>query len=160
MRIIATLLLGFTLALILNCSRKSTDAGESEDNSLSGEVIISDIRPELTQRDHFSLRDVRIRGRIIDVSLTYSGGCEDHGFRLHMNRGFAKSNPVQADIYVEHSSNDDFCRMMVNQTVSFDLGPVVNLYHQMSGKTDRIIINVHDYFEGQPGDKLSATFVP
>lgn len=124
-------------------------------------VIVTNSRPETVLLDSYVLDAVGITGRRISISLSYSGGCENHRFGLYMApAGFAKSNPVQADLYVRHYANGDACRAWISQTVSFNLEPVIELHRRHFGKDAPIIINVFDFLTEPPGGKLSVTYEP
>ena len=124
-------------------------------------VIISDVPPAVIQLDRFHLESIEISGDILDVSVVYGGGCEEHCFWLFMSPAvFLESYPAQANLYLRHFANDDHCKALIHQTLSFDLGLIIELYNQHYGEIDSFIINVYDYFDDEPGDKLSATYVP
>lgn len=125
------------------------------------DVIVTHTGPETVLLDHFGLNAIEIAGRRIDISLSYSGGCGKHSFGLYMAPGgFAKSNPVQADLYVRHYAQGDACRAWITETVSFDLDPVIELHRRYFGENAPIVINVFEYFSESPGEKLSATYEP
>ena len=42
--------------------------------------------------------------------------------------------------------------------LGFDLRPVAGLHQQMYGRKDPIQLNVHGYFEGEPGEAISLTW--
>ena len=59
------------------------------------------------------------------VVVSYSGGCEEHGFNAYFSGGWLKSLPPQAMINLEHlNPNNDACRSLVKDTAYFDLTPV------------------------------------
>lgn len=73
---------------------------------------------------------------------------------------FLESYPAQANLYLRHFANDDHCKALIHQTLSFDLGLIIEIYNQHYGEIDSFVVNVYDYFDDEPDDKLSATYVP
>ena len=127
----------------------------------SSYVLITDLPPEVIHLDHFTLEGIEITGDIITLDITYSGGCNDHDFSLFMSpAAFLESYPVQANLYLRHNGYDDACDALISEEVSFNLRLIAELYRLFYGRYDEIIINVYDYFEDEPGRKLSASYFP
>ncbi len=124
-------------------------------------VKISDLPPDSIQLDQFDLNSVAVSDNEITLNLSYSGGCEEHEFELFMSPGaFMESNPVQANLFLRHNGKDDACDAYITTEVSFDLSPLAELYQQFYGRKDEIILNVFDYFQGQPGNHLTGRYFP
>ncbi len=124
-------------------------------------VKISDLPPDSIQLDQFDLNSVVVAGNEITLNLSYSGGCEEHEFELFMSpAAFMESNPVQANLFLRHNGKDDACDAYITTEVSFDLSPLAELYQQFYGRKDEIILNVFDYFQGQPGHHITARYFP
>ncbi|MCH6560065.1 hypothetical protein IH799_06890 [candidate division KSB1 bacterium] len=129
--------------------------------AMSDLVKISDLPPDSIQLDQFDLNSVVVAGNEISLNLSYSGGCEEHEFELFMSPGaFMESNPVQANLFLRHNGKDDACDAYITIEVSFDLSPLAELYQQFYGRKDEIVLNVFDYFQGQPGNHLTARYFP
>ncbi len=129
--------------------------------AMSDLVKISDLPPDSIQLDRFDLNSITISGDEITLNLSYSGGCEEHEFELFMSPGsFMESNPVQANLFLRHNDKDDACDAYLTTEVTFDLSRVAELYQQFYGQKDEIILNVFDYFQGQPGNHLSGSYFP
>jgi len=95
------------------------------------------------------------------LSITYSGGCNEHEFSLYMSpAAFLESYPVQVNLYLKHNGNDDACDALISEEVSFNLRLIAEWYKISYGHYDEIIINVFDYFEDEPGKKLSESYFP
>lgn len=56
------------------------------------------------------------------LEVEYGGGCKEHVFKLITNGMLKKSMPPQCTLYIEHESNDDMCRAMLRQKLSFYIG--------------------------------------
>ena len=121
-------------------------------------VIITNQPPNAIQLDPFDLEDIEIEGDSITLNITYSGGCKEHCFSLYMTpAAFLESYPVQANLYLRHNSNGDACEALVNESVSFNLRPIAELYKTAYGKYDEIILNVYEY---KSNNKMSAGYFP
>ena len=121
-------------------------------------VIITNQPPNAIQLDPFDLEDIEIVGDSITLNITYSGGCEEHCFSLYMTpAAFLESYPVQANLYLRHNSNGDACEALVNESVSFNLRPIAELYKTAYGKYDEIVLNVYEY---KSNNKMSAGYFP
>ena len=134
----------------------SGNAGQDENF-----VIITEQPPDSIQLDAFQLQSLTITGEMLSVKLTHGGGCAQHDYALFMSPGaFLESFPVQANLYLRHDDHDDPCDALLNPTLTFNLLPVGELYQHFYGRKEEIIINVFEYFETQPGNKLSASYFP
>ena len=51
-----------------------------------------------------------IDGDTLQLTVSYSGGCEEHEFKLVAWNYFLESNPVQAHVLLAHNANGDLCR--------------------------------------------------
>lgn len=71
---------------------------------------------------------VVIDGDIAWVTVSYSGGCAQHDFRLEWNGMYATSLPVQVSPTLLHNPNGDLCEAWITETVRFDLGPIRDGY--------------------------------
>lgn len=72
--------------------------------------------------DPFEFESVELEdGELLRIALRYSGGCEEHGFRILAAPGREKSDPPQRHIFLEHDANGDACRSVIRDTLSFGL---------------------------------------
>jgi len=125
------------------------------------DVIITQTVPSHIIYDAYQLKEMDIIGDTLKLTVSYSGGCWLHWFMVLMSPpAFAESNPVQANLYIRHISNNDPCEAYITETLQFNLSPVADLYESMYGSRDSIIINVYDYFEDEPGEFLYDIYDP
>ena len=121
-------------------------------------VIITNRPPNAIQLDPFDLEDIEIAGDTITLNITYSGGCKEHGFSLYMSpAAFLESYLVQANLYLRHNSNGDACEALVNESVSFNLRPIAELYKTAYREYDEITLNVYEY---KSNNKRSVRYFP
>jgi hypothetical protein len=124
------------LALILvlsacSSSQETTDPeGKSQDEKseqrekLRRKEIVQVEKREWEGRssDPFEFESVELEEEeLLRIALRYSGGCEEHGFRILAAPGREKSDPPQRHIFMEHDANGDACRSVIRDTLSFGL---------------------------------------
>ncbi len=128
-----SILLFLLLAIVFNaaCGKKKAMANTQEETP---EVKIPD--PEIkaviidegfvTPRENgrFELDGMEMLGHELHLSVRYSGGCEEHEFKLYSNNIYAKSYPPQLTLFLEHIDNNDRCRAMIMKEIVFDVSGI------------------------------------
>jgi hypothetical protein len=81
---------------------------------------------------------VKITGATIDgntlvVSVSYSGGCQEHQFDLVGSEAISKSLPPQRSVRLVHSGERDLCKALILRTLKFDIKELA--YEQEAGST-------------------------
>jgi len=71
---------------------------------------------------------LELNGDLLSIRVGYGGGCADHDWDLFWGGGFAESDPVQADLYLIHNSNDDNCEALLGDQLIFDLSTMKENY--------------------------------
>jgi hypothetical protein len=71
--------------------------------------------------DDFDINEIYINADLLTLNISYSGGCKEHTFQLYATRGIYKSNPPQADVFLSHNANGDFCEAYITENIKFDL---------------------------------------
>ena len=95
--------------------------------------------------DGLAIDDVTLNGNVLDVDLSYGGGCARHEIDLALVNGWLESDPVQVHGFLSHEDHDDPCDALITETRSFDLEPVATAYREAygtapSGATTVIIV--------------------
>ncbi|MEM9189363.1 MAG: hypothetical protein AAGF12_09315 [Myxococcota bacterium] len=93
-----------------------------------GPIPIEECGPSSFVSHPFDLGPATITGDTLDIEVSYSGGCAPHYFRLCYDPSFLESNPVQANVRLEHDSQRDPCEAYPTEQRSFDLTPLRNAY--------------------------------
>jgi hypothetical protein len=132
------------------------------DCSLLPPVRLTDRDPAEIELSQFRLNSVALRGKTLTLNISYGGGCEEHGFELFMSpAAFMESFPVQANIYLRHDNNNDFCKAYITEDISFDISPIVDAYLQAyGGRLDPIILNVMDFSGNDNRNNITVKFIP
>jgi hypothetical protein len=138
--IAAALLISFS-----SCAKKKATAEVSQETvkvtipqPKSEKIIVDEgfIAPESNGR--FNVDEMAINGSILELTVSYSGGCEEHIFKLYSDQMYMKSYPPQLNLFLEHIDNNDRCRAMIIKKLAFDLSGI-----EYPG-TNELIINLNN----------------
>ena len=80
--------------------------------------------------DEYTLNSATITDDTLNISVSYSGGCEDHQFTLVVSDRFLESFPVQLHASIAHNANGDTCEAYPTDNYRFDLTPIKTLYQK------------------------------
>ena len=116
--------------------------------------------PSAMCRDELTIRGCSLNGIILEIYVSYGGGCGDHEFILLGRPNFMESYPVQIDLYMHHSNIDDYCDAIVSDTLCFDVRRVAELYEGIYQSCDDILINVLDCNLDDPDEKFQVLLRP
>ncbi len=129
-------------------------------DSVGGTVAVVDAEPQTLQLAQFDLDSVSVTDNLLAIDLTYSGGCRPHYFWAFMTPStFAEGTPREANIYIRHSDYDP-CRAVITDRIYFNLSTVKEAYFSEFGTVEPIKLNIFNYFESQPGEKLTVQYDP
>lgn len=78
--------------------------------------------------DPLSLDSVSANGSLLELQVSYSGGCEVHQIDARLFGGWMESFPVQVRMALSHEDNDDPCDAIVFRTLLFDMRSVEAAY--------------------------------
>jgi hypothetical protein len=137
------MLLSVFLILVLGLTAVYAFAGESDELEIANEpvdligtpidLIISDT---IELKDNFELENISVSGDYLLLSVSYSGGCQNHEFNVLWNGKVIKTSPPQVDLYLYHDSNDDLCEAKIYTTFALKLS---------NFNQDELVINFFDY---------------
>lgn len=123
-------------------------------------VMFTQGDPAAMCRDELTISGGAIEGIVLEVYVSYGGGCGDHEFILLGRPDFMESYPVQIDLYVHHRNIDDYCDAIVADTLCFDVRRIAELYEGIYQSCDDILINVHDCNMDDPDEKFQVLMRP
>ena len=104
----------------------------------------------VVESDEYVINSAEVTGDTLSVSVSFSGGCEDHEFALMMGEGFLESDPVQLSIWITHDANGDTCEAYPTETHDFSLAPIKERYRQAYHRDEGVVILLlKDAPEGQ-----------
>ena len=93
----------------------------------TGAVFIGDAENRFGT-DKYALNAATITDDFLNVSVSYSGGCEAHQFTLVVSETFLESFPVQLHASLAHNANGDTCEAYPTHNYRFDLTPIKKMY--------------------------------
>lgn len=105
----------------------SVDDVSSDEIFYTGAVFIGDAKDQFGT-DAYTLNSATITEDTLNISVSYSGGCEEHVFTLVVSEGFLESFPVQLPVSIAHDANNDTCEAYPTENYRFDLTPIKTMY--------------------------------
>lgn len=118
----------------------SNDNNEPGDNVDAPDVLPLEIGACDPDTDPLNVSNVKIAGDRLFVDIGHGGGCAEHTYRACWEGSFLESNPVQANIVLEHDANGDMCEAYLQETLEIDLTPMRENYEMGYPGTDGIIL--------------------
>ncbi len=91
------------------------------------QFVLDDYQSAL--KDPFTINKATLKGDLLKIKVSYSGGCKEHDFVL-ISSGFMESYPVQVNLILSHNANNDSCEAWLTEELSFDLSPLKQAYQQ------------------------------
>lgn len=116
----------------------------------NGEINLVDSVNNLNlNSDPYNLNSVWVTTDSLFFSISYSGGCREHIFRLIARYDFVTSADSQiADLYLVHESNNDMCEAWITEKLGFSLQNIRSLYTNQS-ESDHGVIKLHIFYPDQ-----------
>ncbi|MBL0328082.1 MAG: hypothetical protein IPP64_01355 [Bacteroidetes bacterium] len=72
----------------------------------------------------YSVENILIKGDVLSVFISHSGGCKDHTFELISNGMYAKSMPPQLSLCLKHTNNEDMCKKLILKELKFNISKI------------------------------------
>lgn len=135
--LISTLLLLFT-----GCTTDKTGIFDLYSQQVKPIMLIN-YSTDPRYRDPVNITDARIHGDRLELTVQFSGGCKEHQFFLYGWKGFSKSKPMQADLFLSHNANNDSCEALLTGTLGFDLTPLKEFYWQTYSDNGPILLRIY-----------------
>lgn len=127
--------LAIGLLFFAGCSVTSTPMRTTPPDDAS-EVFVD---PSVNMRsgiDPVNIKSAQQIGEFLVLDVSYSGGCEDHDFRLESKGRYTSTYPPEVEVALKHNSNNDRCRGIIDKKLWFNLTPL-----QYEG-TNRVLLVV------------------
>ncbi|MDZ4701109.1 MAG: hypothetical protein SH809_15475 [Rhodothermales bacterium] len=112
-------LLSVILAISLAACSASVGANDEVDDARIQQRDADDV-----QQDPYATDTTFVRGDSLIVKVGYSGGCQNHFFRI-VSEVSPIASPLPAyDLMLIHDANGDSCEAYIQEERSFDLVPL------------------------------------
>ncbi|MCG8577455.1 MAG: hypothetical protein MI810_21420 [Flavobacteriales bacterium] len=114
-----TLFFALTLFGLTSCgnSKKATDA---KNEGVPKAIVVEDMEP-YQKSASVTINSVLLKGDLLTLSVQYSGGCEEHEFKLVGSKHVEKTMPVKRGVKLYHDNKGDGCRELVEDILVFDI---------------------------------------
>ena len=76
------------------------------------------------ERDPVLIREAFVDGDCLQLTLSYSGGCEDHTIDLARMHPWTTSSSTISTFEIRHNANGDLCEASFTKELRFDLTPL------------------------------------
>jgi hypothetical protein len=127
----------------------SADDVNPDEIFYTGTVFIGDAGDRFGT-DAYALNSATITDDMLNISVSYSGGCEDHQFTLVASDTFLESFPVQLPASIAHNANGDTCEAYPTENYRFDLTPIKTMYQKAyQQEAGTIILRLKDAPDGE-----------
>lgn len=127
----------------------SVDDVNPDEIFYTGTVFIGDAGNKFGT-DAYALNSTTITDDTLNISVSYSGGCEDHQFTLVVSDTFLESFPVQLHASIAHNANGDTCEAYPTENYRFDLTPIKTMYQEAyRQEAGTIVLRLKDAPDGE-----------
>ena len=127
----------------------SVDDVNPDEIFYTGTVFIGDAGNRFGT-DEYTLNSATITDDTLNISVSYSGGCEDHQFTLVASDTFLESFPVQLHAFIAHNANGDTCEAYPTENYRFDLTPIKTMYQEAyRQEAGTLILRLKDAPDGE-----------
>ncbi len=127
----------------------SVDDVNPDEIFYAGTVFIGDAGDRFGT-DEYTLNSATITEDTLNISVSYSGGCETHQFTLVVSETFLESFPVQLHAFLAHNANGDTCEAYPTDNYRFDLTPIKTMYQEAyRQEAGTIILRLKDAPDGE-----------
>ncbi len=84
--------------------------------------------------DPYQSRIVGMSGELLQMDVSYSGGCETHRFEPRWSGKFTASGTAAPVVHlvVTHDANRDSCEAIISENVIIDLTPIKTLFFEQN----------------------------
>ncbi len=130
------------LAISCNCKKKVTDTVDTEKVAMTNKVIVKPGYTGPKSNDAFTVDNALIKGDKLVMYVTYGGGCKNHEFKAFASDVYMKSMPPKLGITIEHNANQDMCKALVSDTLTFDISTVK---YPGKDKDYTVVLNVNNW---------------
>ena len=120
MKIIKIIASGLILFSLVICKTKKEATANVVVHGHPLSIITTDFS-EYQNSASVTITAVLIEKNVMKISVSYSGGCEKHEFKLVGSKLIQKSMPPKRGIMLFHNNNGDSCRSIVEEDLLFDI---------------------------------------
>lgn len=118
-----------------NATREKVDKNETTKKTMDIIKVKAEVveNSKIEKSDPFTIDTIEIRGNIMYIDVTYSGGCEAHEFSVIGSPFIAKSMPAIRGVQVLHNANSDSCEGLKKAKLEVYIDDLA--YEQLEGSS-------------------------
>jgi hypothetical protein len=117
-----------------------------EDKQADRVVLANGADPTDWKEDAHFIETAKIERDRLHLSVSYTGGCAEHTFRLVAWDYFSKAESLQAKLLLAHDANGDACKAIIKEELRFDISPLAVEYHRAYGpEPSAVWLRLHDF---------------
>ena len=109
-------------------------------------ILTAHIANPVDSSDAIKIEEAKINGQVLEIKVSYGGGCEVHEFDLIGSSNISKSLPPIRSIQLIHRAHKDACKALVIKDLKFDLSSFAYkkesgsaIYLQLDGWEDKLL---------------------
>lgn len=140
-----TLLILSMTALFVACKSKQDSMNSENDMQKDHVHIVAEIGSTDEASSDLTINSVSVNGNEMMINLSYSGGCNEHEFKMYGNVNISKSLPPIRSIQLYHNNNGDSCKALITKDIHVDIKSLAykqekgsTIYLKLEGWKDRI----------------------
>ena len=119
-----------------------TDDSAPSSKTNKGVVLqVVDKFPASAPSDLFDIESAKVVGDILQLELSYGGGCKDHVFTAFWAPVFLEEEPPSTEILITHDARNDSCEAWISQKLAIDLMPLRKAFRSADPKDDAFPID-------------------
>lgn len=127
---IASLFIIIFLVIMVSCEKDRSPEKPYQESGLSLKASQEEFHSALQNRgiensDPFMINEITINGDSVEISVSYSGGCEKHFFELIWDGTIDAGDTPSIDLILLHNSNGDACEALIMDKLVFRLSDLV-----------------------------------
>lgn len=100
-------------------------------------IILTPDKEPHDWKDVFTIKNVSLINSLLQIEVSYSGGCNPHEFVLYSDNKLAESNPPTLKFTLLHNANGDACKAEMTENLVFNIKPA-EIFHP-----DSVPLNIH-----------------
>lgn len=104
-------------------------------------TILTPTMDALPFNDLVTINNISISNNLIQLDVSYGGGCAAHEFFLCAESVLTATDPKTVNLRIYHDAHGDECKALITETLVFNLRPLENLFYNEAP----LYINLNGY---------------
>lgn len=109
----------------LNASFSDVSSTVLRINKETFDKINSSRKKNISEGDAFRINKGERKGDILQLNVSYSGGCKQHSFEIIWDGLVYTNNPCNMNLLIIHRGNNDTCEALITETIMVNLKELV-----------------------------------